>query len=609
MSNFSNLLVTSYRECPEKTAITVLLSGKPDQPISYRQLIEGAAAWDQALTRAGIQPGEVVILIQQHSLELIYAYWGTILHGSIPSIMPFLTEKLLPERYRSDLSSLVGITRPEAIITYREFELEVQAALGADSSVRRVLVSDEVLPVESFDPQAFGGLQRQSDDIVLLQHSSGTTGLQKGVALSHQAVLNQLEAYSGILKLNTQDVIVSWLPLYHDMGLIAGFLMPVLMRVPLVLLSPFEWVRAPYKLMQAVTHYHGTLTWLPNFAYNFCAQKIRDRDLEGVDLSSWRAVSNCSEPMRYESQEAFARRFAAYGLNPGALCTSYAMAENVFAVTEGGLDGPVPVDEIDREAMQVDRKAVPALAGRPTIKMLSAGKPLPNTQVRILDEKRVELPDRVVGEVALHSDCMLSEYYHRPDATEKAFYQGWYLTGDYGYKVGDQVYVAGRKKEIIIVGGKNVYPMDLEELAMEVPGVHAGRVVAFGVFNETAGTEDVVIVAEVDTDDAAQREQIADAVRQTVTRGSAVALRYVHLVDKKWLIKTSSGKNARLAGNQGDSDPVVENEAACRKCSGDSRIPGKTSIGFKGLLSRVEKPSRARYCQQANEGIWGHGLV
>jgi acyl-CoA synthetase (AMP-forming)/AMP-acid ligase II len=306
-------------------------------------LVEGAAAWDQALTRAGIQPGEVVVLIQQHSVELIYAYWGTILHGAIPSIMPFLTEKLLPKRYRADLSALVGITRPEAIITYREFEPEVRAALGEGSPVRQILVAEEVTPATAFETNTFDGLQRKGEDIVLLQHSSGTTGLQKGVALSHQAVMNQLDTYAQTLKLNEKDVIVSWLPLYHDMGLIAGFLMPILLRVPLVLLSPFEWVRAPYKLMQAVTRYQGTLSWLPNFAYNFCAQKIRERDLEGVDLSTWRAVSNCSEPMRYESQRAFAERFAAYGLKPAALCTCYAMAENVFAVSEGGLTSAVQV--------------------------------------------------------------------------------------------------------------------------------------------------------------------------------------------------------------------------------------------------------------------------
>ena len=156
-----------------------------------------------------------------------------------------------------------------------------------------VLLPGEVEPPSAPDFERLPGLQRQPDDIVLLQHSSGTTGLQKGVALSHRAVANQLRAYSAAIRLSPQDVIVSWLPLYHDMGLIAGFLMPLLSGVKLVLMSPFDWVRAPARLLQAVSTYRGTLSWLPNFAYNFLAQKVRDRDLQGVDLSSWRAVINC----------------------------------------------------------------------------------------------------------------------------------------------------------------------------------------------------------------------------------------------------------------------------------------------------------------------------
>ena len=155
-----------------------------------------------------------------------------------------------------------------------------------------------------------------------------------------------------------------------------------------------------------------------------------------------------------------------------------------------------------------------------------------------------------MGEIALHSNCLLTGYYHRDDLTEKAFHQGWYLTGDYGYMVDGEVLVAGRKKEIIIVGGRNIYPGDLEELAMEVEGVHPGRVVAFGIFNEQLATEDVVMVAEVDTAEQDERAAIADQIRQKVTRGSAVALRHVHLVDGGWLIKTSSGKNARTANKE-----------------------------------------------------------
>jgi acyl-CoA synthetase (AMP-forming)/AMP-acid ligase II len=182
--------------------------------------------------------------------------------------------------------------------------------------------------------------------------------------------------------------------------------------------------------------------------------------------------------------------------------------------------------------------------------MLGAGKAIPNTTVSILDAKGHSLPDRHVGEVALKSDCMLTGYYHRPDATAKAFIHGWYLTGDFGYLVDGELYITGRKKDLIIVGGKNIYPQDLELLAYEVPGVHAGRASAFGVFNDATGTEDVVIVAEVDIDDPAERQKIADGIRTSVTRGSAVALRYVHLVGKHWLVKTSSGKTARSANRE-----------------------------------------------------------
>src|SRR5512133_1822764 len=170
MTTFSHILQCSFEECPEKTALTVLLAGKPDQVISYRQLLIGAAAWQRTFAREGIQPGEVVILILQHSLELMYAYWGTILHGAIPSIMPFLTEKLLPERYRADLAALVGITRPECVVTYREFEPEVHQALGDSSSVRRVIVSDTIDPEGEVDFSSMSGLKRDPNDIVLLQH-------------------------------------------------------------------------------------------------------------------------------------------------------------------------------------------------------------------------------------------------------------------------------------------------------------------------------------------------------------------------------------------------------------------------------------------------------
>ncbi len=550
MTTFPERLKSLYAQDPERAAIILQQAGRDDLPINFHQLMRGASAYARTYAREGLQPGEVVVLILQHGEDLIYAFWGAILHGAIPSIMPFLTEKLSPERYRADLTALVSVTRPAGIVTYPEFEDEVHSALNADSSVRLVVTTDRLEPQADPDFAALSGFQRQPTDIVLLQHSSGTTGLQKGVALAHQAVFNQLNAYSAALSLNADDVVVSWLPLYHDMGLIAGFLMPILSGTPLVLSSPFDWVRAPYKLMHSVSKYKGTLSWLPNFAYNFCAQKIRERNLEGVDLSSWRAIINCSEPVRWESHQAFYEKFKAYGLRLETLQASYAMAENVFGVTQSDLSKPPAVEELDREAFMVERVAKAPFDGRPAMKMMSSGKPLSNTRVRVVNEKGEDLPERVIGELVLQSDCMLTEYYNRPDATEKALIGGWYYTGDYGYISQGEVFVSGRKKDMIIVGGKNVYPQDLESLTYEVPGVHAGRSVAFGMFDEEEGTEEVVIIAEVDSEDEVERQKVADAIRLHVTKNSAIALRHVKVVGPKWIVKTSSGKTARSANKE-----------------------------------------------------------
>jgi fatty-acyl-CoA synthase len=550
MTIVSDRLKSIHTRTPERVAVTLQFSGREDLSITYNRLLRTAGVFARTLDREGIQPGEVVILILQHSEELLYAFWGSILHGAIPSIMPFLTEKLSPERYRADLASLISVTRPAAIVTYPEFEADVRGALQEGDSVRSVILTSQLEPEPGVDVDVLRGFERGPDDIVLLQHSSGTTGLQKGVALSHQAVFNQLDSYSTSLDLQDDDVIVSWLPLYHDMGLIAGFIMPILSGLHLVLMSPFDWVRAPYRLMQSVSKYRGTLVWLPNFAYNFCAQKIRDRHLEGVDLSSLRAVINCSEPVRWESHRAFFEHFQKYGLRWNALQTSYAMAENVFGVTQSRLNSEPLVVEIDREVFMVERIAKEAFSPRPSMKMMSSGIPLENVNIRILDEKGNELPDCAIGEVALQSNCMLTGYYNRSDITQTAFRDGWFLTGDFGFTKEGELFVSGRKKDMIIVGGRNVYPQDLEMLSYEVPGVHAGRSVAFGIFDEEQGTEEAVIIAESDSEEAADQQKIADAIRAHVTKNSAIALRHVKVVGPKWILKTSSGKTARTANKE-----------------------------------------------------------
>ncbi len=214
---------------------------------------------------------------------------------------------------------------------------------------------------------------------------------------------------------------VSWLPLYHDMGLIAGFVMPLVCGVPLVLMSPFKWVRDPKVLMQAIHRHHGSLCWLPNFAYNHSARAIRPRDMDGLDLSSVRLLINCSEPVWMESHQAFLAKFGPYGLKEQALSTCYAMAENTFAVTQYPAGRPAQVDWVNTRLLQEQRRAEP---DRPDLTistpMVSCGFPIPGTQIRVVGEHGDPLPERRVGEIALRSDCMLSGYYRRPDVTAQA---------------------------------------------------------------------------------------------------------------------------------------------------------------------------------------------
>lgn len=550
--NFSKRLLELAGDYPDREIIHFLKTGESDQHLTYRALIEGAGRYQAALRSRNVLQGEVVILILQQSIELVYAYFGTILNGSIPSIMPFLTEKLLPEKYRKDLVSLIEITQPSAILTYRDFTDELSEIQANNAFIKALLFSEEIETGAAVltGTGNYPGTERDGDDIVLLQHSSGSTGLQKGVALTHQAVFHQLDCYSKTIRLSSRDVIVSWLPLYHDMGLIACFLMPILYNIPLVIMSPFDWVRAPHRLFQAISHYKGTLCWLPNFAYNFCAHKIRPADMEGIELSTLRAVINCSEPMRRSSHQAFLERFSQYGLQPSAIATCYAMAENVFAVTQDGIDKAVTYDEIDQETFQKDKIARKVFNNRPSVYQVSAGKPIANTQVRIMDGDGRELPDRYVGEIVIKSNCMLTGYYHREDETVNSFSEGWFKTGDLGYLAEGELYVSGRKKDLIIVGGKNVYPQDIEAVVNEVEGVHPGRCVAFGVFNEEKGTEDVVVIAELERDFADKDRQVAEQIRKMVTQSTAVALRQVYLVNDFWLIKTSSGKIARAANKE-----------------------------------------------------------
>ncbi|MCU0497233.1 MAG: AMP-binding protein [Anaerolineae bacterium] len=519
-------------------AIVYLSPEDPPLMVSRREFRDACMQYAAALQQAGIQSRDLVIIAHTQNLESIFAFWAALFVGAIPSMMPTLTEKLDPEIYMQSLEELVKLSGVKAILTTAAFQMTLQERIDCP------IYSSEIL--RQGDRENFQYIQADSHEIAFLQHSSGTTGLQKGVALSHQAVLNQLAHYSDAIALNSDDVIVSWLPLYHDMGLIAGFLMPLIQGIPLVLMSPFDWVKSPVMLLKAIHDYHGTLCWLPNFAYHHCARRIRQRDSDGLSLESLRMLINCSEPVHHHSHVLFSERF---GVPLDKLSVCYAMAENTFAVTQTPPGQPARLDLIDRDVLEQRLYAQPI--DETTVNPLtqvSCGAAINGTQIRIMGAKGEVLADRGVGEIAIKSDCLLTEYYQRPDL--QPFSEGWYLTGDRGYLVDGEVFIVGRSKDLIINAGKNVYPQDIEAVVNTVDGVHTGRVVAFGVPDEREGTELIAVIAEVHSDDPTELQRIKSAIRLAVAQKTTVSVTYVALVNEKWLIKTSSGKIARGANRQ-----------------------------------------------------------
>ena len=525
-----------------RPAVIFMETGQPDQVISRGEFARQARQYGGVLQAAGVGRGELVVIAHTQNLESMFAFWGALAIGAIPSMFPTLTEKLDPEIYKSSMAKLVSHSGVRLVLTSDDFAPQLAGQLDCPVLGSSQLVMPGRMTQDLTPPPP--------DEVAFLQHSSGTTGLQKGVALSHRAVLNQLASYSDALQLNEEDVIVSWLPLYHDMGLIAGFLLPLVQGVPLVLMSPFDWVHHPAILLRAIHDHHGTYCWLPNFAYNHCARRTRKRDSAGLSLGTMRAFINCSEPVYHDSHQQFYDRFAVNGANMAMLGVSYAMAENTFAVTQTPVGQAAQLDVVDRAALENERRAAPAAPDAPTAQVnVSCGPPIAGTEVRIINgENGAELPERAVGEVAIRSDFMLSGYYKRPDLNAHIWHEdGWYRSGDMGYMAAGELYISGRKKDLIINGGKNVYPQDLEAIVNSVPGVHPGRAAAFGVYDTREGTELIGIAAEVDCEDEAGRRQIAQEIRARIARQTTVTASFVHLTAEKWLIKTSSGKIARAA--------------------------------------------------------------
>jgi fatty-acyl-CoA synthase len=523
---------------------------------TWRELIAAAARFGARMRAEGVRAGDICALIIRHQRDFYPVYLGISLVGAVPSILAYPNPRLHPEKFRQGLEGMAGHSGLDWIFTERALEETIRPLVQKGTTTIRGLH----FPLEwdggdSGEGRGPGGALRIERDVspdapCLLQHSSGTTGLQKAVVLSHRAVLEHLIRYGASIRANGGDRIVSWLPLYHDMGLIAAFHLALAWGIPLVQMDPFEWVQAPAMFLNAVSREKGTLAWLPNFAYNLMADRIHEEDLSDVRLDSLRMVINCSEPVRQDSHERFLRRFRPYGFRLEALAACYAMAETTFAATQTEPGRTARAVTVSRESLAAGRfEPVSTSLRKETKRCVSSGGSIPGCELKIVDEEGNELPDGRVGEIAIRSVSLFDGYRNQPEKTAEVLSDGWYFSGDYGARHDGEFYILGRKKDIIIVAGRNIAPEDVEDAVNEVPGVIPGRLVAFGLDDPETGTEQVCVVAETGETTEAGMKRLRRAIVEAGI-GIDVAISRAYLVPPRWLIKSSSGKLSRRANRQ-----------------------------------------------------------
>ena len=522
---------------PDKPFLILEREGRPAVTLSYAALLARAQSYAAAYQQSGLSPGAMVVIMLVSHHDLAPAFLGAMLAGVVPSIFPPPTPKQDPAlfwRMQADVFARIGIA---ALVTDAPTARDVAAQLPDFDAA--------VIDVDATPDREWGGRAAPAPDgIAFLQHSSGTTGTKKGVILTHAAVLDFVDSLGAAVGIGHGEIIASWLPLYHDMGLIGCLVLPMVQGVTVVQMDPFEWVARPAMLLQMIQRHRASLCWMPNFAFHHIMRTVPDPALH--DLSSMRAFIDCSEPCKPDTLAMFAERFGVAGLRPTALQVSYGMAENVFIATQTDMSSRPPTIVADMHGYSVDGAIRPPEPGSATIAFVSVGAAIPRTELRIIDDAGSVLPENRVGQVAVRSPYLFTGYHGRPFPSD-VLVDGWYLSGDLGFMAGGQLYIAGRKDDLLIVNGRNVYAHDVEYAINQATSVKPGRCVAIGPFNPRLGSQSLVVIAETASEDGDARKALGRTIRTLIQAGFGVAPFDVQVAAPGWLLKTTSGKISRGA--------------------------------------------------------------
>ena len=529
---------------PDRVHIHLRHDDGSETSITYGDLLTGASMVSAGLRSLDVKAGEPVALMLRTEEAFFDAFVGTVLASAVPVPLypPFRRDELL--EYARRQQAIVRNAGARVLVTFGEAE-RLTPLLRARAPSLSTITTVERLATHG-PSTAFA--RSTAEDAALLQYTSGSTGAPKGVLLSHANILANIRAIGEAIAIQPTDVTVSWLPLYHDMGLIGAWLGSLYFGVPIAIMSPLAFLSRPSRWLWAIHAHHGTVSPAPNFAFDLCVRKITDDEIHGLDLSAWRLAFNGSEVVSPDTIDRFTHRFAPYGFKREAMCPVYGLAESSVGLTASPLGRGPRVDGVAREPFERAREVHPATAteSRP-LQFVSCGRPLPGHDVRIVDASDRALGERIEGHVQFRGPSVTSGYFHNPDATKAVLHDGWMDSGDLGYWADGELFITGREKDLIIQGGRNIYAQEVEDIAATVPGIRKGCVAAFGVHDPSRGTERLVVVAETRERDAARRDALRQEVVKAIVSGIGAPPDVVVIATPRAVLKTSSGKIRRTA--------------------------------------------------------------
>jgi acyl-CoA synthetase (AMP-forming)/AMP-acid ligase II len=559
MNTLLGLLEERKKKNPDKEFLHIWDRKDQRRKYSYRDMYEGALKFAAYFREKGLKPGDSVMILLLSRVEFFFAFFGVMMAGGLPiPVHPpiFILEW---DEYKEKFLHIFNTSQPKFVLCYSDVYHSIQEKILKDTiDQERILVLEQLeLPgnIDWYQPAI-----PEPWDCAYVQYTSGTTGLPKGAMLTHSALINNMRAIGEKLELTPEEIAVTWLPLYHDMGLIGNLLTALYWDCTVCLIPTEFFVMAPASFFRIIHEYKATSINCPNFGYVICNKYVNHKKIAGVDLSTLRISLIGADHIEYNDMQEFNEKFSDYGLNPEIFLPVYGMAENCLGVTFSELNSSINMDYIDWPTLNQEKRAVSTTEQkRNTLRVLAVGKPIAGQQVIICDDAGNELPDEMLGEICVKSNSLMSGYHNLPAETNEVFRDGWFLTEDLGYKRNGVLYFFERKKDLINRNGKLYRPKDFEHFCWGIDDIKRGRSVVVGLEKTPGcGNQDIYLLIETGLFYSEKYIEIIESLNEIYLQELGEIPDYVYVVPRGSIPQTSSGKLERYKCRNKIKDSSIE---------------------------------------------------